>query len=188
MLQSLQNIDLNLLKLIHDNLQNPVLDKIVPIITALGNGGIVWIIISVILMITKKYRKIGLMCAAALIVNTIIGEGILKHTFQRQRPFTEVAGINLLVSKPSSYSFPSGHTSTAFAAAIVLASQLKKYKVHLMTIAGLLAFSRLYLFVHYPSDVLAGIIVGLISAKLVLKFYPADKKYEVCEEKITIED
>lgn len=179
MLQSLQNIDLALLKFIHDNLRNSILDRVIPLITYLGNGGIIWIIISIILITTKKYRRVGFMCALAIILNSIIGEGILKHTFQRQRPFMEVPNISLLIPKPSSYSFPSGHTSTAFAAAAIIASQLKNYKVLVIAMAASIAFSRLYLFVHYPSDILAGIITGLISAKIVLKFYSVVKKYKI---------
>ncbi|MDW8800981.1 phosphatase PAP2 family protein [Clostridium sp. A1-XYC3] len=178
-MQSLQNMDLNLLRFIHDNLQNPILDRIVPFITYLGNGGILWITITVALVITKRYRRIGLICGLALLVNTIIGEGILKHLFQRQRPFVLVPTVDLIIPKPSSYSFPSGHTSTAFAAAGILATQFKKYRVPIIILAVLIALSRLYLFVHYPSDILTGVIVGLFSAKIVLRFYPSDKKYKL---------
>jgi undecaprenyl-diphosphatase len=179
MLEILKNIDVTLLKLIHDNFQNPILDKIMPVITYLGNGGIVWIIISLVLIMTKKYRKIGILCALALLLNTIIGEGILKNLFQRQRPFVDMPIVNLLVSKPVSYSFPSGHTSTAFAVAGVLGSQFKRCKTPIFILASLIAFSRLYLFVHYPFDVLAGIIQGMICAKVVLKFYSSSKNNKV---------
>jgi len=178
-LETLQNIDITLLKLIHNNLQNSILDKIMIMITYLGNGGMVWIIISIILMINKKYRKVGLMCVLSLLLNTIIGEGILKNLIQRPRPFIDMQTINLLINKPTSYSFPSGHTSTAFAVAGILASQLKRYKIPVFIIATLMAFSRLYLFVHYPFDILAGIIQGLICAKIVLRFYSANKSDKV---------
>lgn len=175
MLKTLQNIDVTLLKFIQDNLQNPILDKIMPLVTYLGDGGVVWIVISIILLINKKCRAIGLMCVLALVLNTIVGEGILKNLFQRPRPFVDMPTINLLISKPTSYSFPSGHTSTAFAAIGILASQFKRYKMLLITIAVLMAFSRLYLFVHYPFDIVVGIVQGLICAKIVLKFYSTNR-------------
>jgi len=171
MRELLQKIDINTLKLIHDYSQNYVLDKIMPLITSLGNLGIVWIVISIILILSKKYRPIGLMCISALILNTILGEGILKHLFQRQRPFVSMPKFHLLIDKPISFSFPSGHTSTSFAVVGIIWSQLKKYRVYALLLACSIAFSRLYLFVHYPSDILGGIIQGLVCAKIVLHIY-----------------
>lgn len=176
MIELLQKIDINTLKLIHDYLQNYILDKIMPFITSLGNLGLVWIVISIILISNKKYRSIGLMCMSALILNTILGEGILKHLFERQRPFVSMSTIHLLIDKPTSFSFPSGHTSTSFAVVGIIWSQLRKYRVYVVLIACLIAFSRLYLFVHYPSDILGGIVQGLVCAKIVLKVYPIDGK------------
>jgi undecaprenyl-diphosphatase len=171
MIELLQKIDINTLKLIHDYSQNYILDKIMPFITSLGNLGLVWIVISIILISNKKYRSIGLMCISALILNTILGEGILKHLFERQRPFVSMPTIHLLIDKPTSFSFPSGHTSTSFAVAGIIWSQLKKYRVYVVLLACLIAFSRLYLFVHYPSDILGGIVQGLVCAKIVLRGY-----------------
>ena len=171
MLELLQKIDINTLKLIHDYSQNYIFDKIMPIITSLGNVGIVWIVISIILMLNKKYRYIGLMCISALILNAIVGEGILKHLVKRPRPFVSMTDVHLLISKPTSFSFPSGHTSSSFAVVGIICSQLKKYRIHVVLLASLIAFSRLYLFVHYPSDVLGGIVEGLVCAKIVLNIF-----------------
>lgn len=179
MLESLQKIDINTLKIIHDYSQNYIFDKIMPLITSLGNLGLVWIAISIILISNKKNRTIGLMCISALILNTILGEGILKHLFQRQRPFVSMPAVHLLISKPTSFSFPSGHTSSSFAVAGIIWSQLKKYRVHAVLLACLIAFSRLYLFVHYPSDILGGIAQGLICAKIVLNIYPIAERRTV---------
>lgn len=175
-IQSIQKIDINILKIIHDYSQNKIFDTIMPFITALGNLGVVWIAISIILILNKRYRTIGLMCISAMILNAIVGEGILKHLIQRPRPFVTMPTIQLLIPEPRSFSFPSGHTSTSFVAVGIICSQLRRYKVQVIVLACLIAFSRLYLFVHYPSDVLAGIVQGLVCAKIVLSVYPLSVK------------
>lgn len=171
MLESLQKIDVNMLKLIHDNLQNHMLDKIMPFITSLGNLGLVWIVISLALLLSKRYRIVGLLCISVLILNALLGEGILKNLIQRQRPFSSMPKVSLLIDKPTSFSFPSGHTSSSFAVVGIIWSQLKKYRIYVILLACLIAFSRLYLFVHYPSDIIGGIVQGLVCAKIVLKVY-----------------
>lgn len=134
-----------------------------------------------ILISIKKYRKEGIVLLSALVLATILGEGFLKHLIKRPRPFLEVQSIKLLISKPSSYSFPSGHTTSSFAAAGVLGYYFKRYKVYFYTLAILISFSRLYLFVHYPSDVIAGTILGLFSSAVVLKF-SNKRKVEIYEK------
>ena len=171
MISLLQNIDNSILLFIKNNMHGHMMDKAMVIITSLGNGGIIWIIIAVLLMINKKYRKIGVMALGSLILSTILGEGILKHVVQRLRPSQDIPVINMLIAKPLSYSFPSGHTTSSFAVAGVLAKYLKKYAIGLLGLASLIAFSRLYLYVHYPTDVVAGIILGLICSKLIIYMF-----------------
>ena len=100
---------------------------------------------------------------AALVLDMVLCNGILKPLVGRARPFTANPSIQLLVSKPADYSFPSGHTAAAFAAvsALFFAGEKKIWKGALV-LAVLIAFSRLYLYVHYPTDVLAGVLVGSI--------------------------
>jgi len=167
----LQNIDNSILLYIKDNMHGQIMDKAMVIITSLGNGGVIWIIIAVLLMINKKYRKIGFMALCALILSTILGEGILKHVVQRIRPSADIPAINMLIAKPLSYSFPSGHAASSFAAAGVLSKYLKKYAPGFLGLASLIAFSRLYLYVHYPTDVLAGIILGLICSEIIIYIF-----------------
>lgn len=167
----LRNFDMETLNFINNNLHSPIMDKFMIIMTSIGNGGLIWILISLILIITPKYRKVGIMTICALILTTIIGEGILKHLIRRPRPFISLPDIKLLITAPTSYSFPSGHTGSAFAAAGILGAMIKKSKPYVITLAILIAFSRLYLFVHYPEDVLAGIILGLCSAQIVLYIF-----------------
>jgi len=171
MISLLQNIDNSILLFIKNNMHGHMMDKAMVIITSLGNVGIIWIIIAVLLMINKKYRKIGVMALGALILSTILGEGILKHVVQRLRPSQDIPVINMLIAKPLSYSFPSGHTTSSFAVAGVLAKYLKKYTIGFLGLASLIAFSRLYLYVHYPTDVVAGIILGLICSKLIIYMF-----------------
>ncbi len=156
-----------------------VMDKAMVTITSLGNGGVVWIAIAVLLMINKKYRKIGFIVLGALTISAVLGEGIFKHLIQRIRPCADIPAINMLIAKPLSYSFPSGHSASSFAAAAVLANYFKKYKFIFFGLAFLIAFSRLYLYVHYPTDVLAGIILGLICSKVsIYIFSKINKNYK----------
>lgn len=168
MMSQILMLDNIILLYIKDNMHSPIMDKAMVAITTLGNSGFIWILISILLMLNKKYRIIGLMALCALILSTILGEGILKHVFQRVRPSFDIPTVNLLIQKPLSYSFPSGHTTSSFAVAGILAKYFKKYAILFFAIASLIGFSRLYLYVHYPTDVLVGIILGLICSKIII--------------------
>jgi len=175
LLEAIHNIDLNILKNLHDLVQNPFFDKVMPYITYLGNSGLIWIVVSVIMICIKKYRKTGILCLSALLLTTLLGEGIIKHLVQRQRPYNHIDSLNLLISEPITYSFPSGHTASSFAAATVLSCRMPKLTPWVFSFAVLIAFSRLYLMVHYPTDVLAGALLGTLCALIVLKIHR--KKY-----------
>lgn len=176
MFEILQNYGVEILDFINNNLHSPIMDKVMVAITSLGNGGLIWILISLGLMITPKYRKVGIMAICALILTTIIGEGILKHLVRRPRPFTSLSDIELLITAPTSYSFPSGHTGSSFAVAGVIGSKIKKSRFYVFSLAILIAFSRMYLYVHYPGDVIGGIILGLFSSQIVLYIFKTGKK------------
>lgn len=148
-------------------MKNKYLDRLMPIVTSMGNVGFIWIVISGILVLNKPYRSIGNMVILTLIVSTIIGEGIVKHIVRRVRPCNYQNSINILISKPMSYSFPSGHTVSSFAVAETLSAYFSQYRLIFMGIAFLIAFSRIYLYVHYPTDVIAGIIIGILCSKLI---------------------
>ncbi|WP_053955697.1 phosphatase PAP2 family protein [Inediibacterium massiliense] len=164
----IQEFDMNVLHNIHYYTQNHIFDKIMPWITFLGDKGLVWIIFCILLLLSKKYRKVGCLALCALVISSVLGEGIFKHLFKRPRPFLQLPNLQLLISKPTTYSFPSGHTSSSFAVAGVLFNKLKRFRKTILFIAFLIAFSRLYLFVHYPSDVLAGVVLGVGSAMFVI--------------------
>lgn len=144
-------------------LRNPVLDVIIPIITMFGNGGIFWIALSAVLLIFPKTRKTGLMMGIALLMDLLICNVGLKPLVVRIRPCDINTGIELLIARPLDYSFPSGHTAASFAASFALLfSKHRKYAWPAIVLSAMIAFSRLYLYVHYPTDVLAGIIIGLL--------------------------
>lgn len=133
-----------------------------PLISKLGNGGIIWLVLSGLLCVFPKYRKAGVTMLTALALDVLLCNVMLKPLVGRMRPFTVNTGMELLINAPKDFSFPSGHTAASFAAAFALLFVKNKLWIPSMILASLIAFSRLYLYVHYPTDVLAGILLGLI--------------------------
>lgn len=160
------NIELNILDWIQ-TLHMPFLDKIMVFITRLGDAGIIWIVLSIVLLLIPKTRKSGAVMVAALVVDVLLCNIVLKNLVARTRPYDVNTGVHLLVAKLHDYSFPSGHTAASFASvtALYLAGEKKLWKFALV-LACLIAISRLYLYVHYPTDVLGGILFGVISGYL----------------------
>lgn len=148
-------------------LHTPVLDKFMTSVTKLGNAGIFWIILMVLFLLIPKMRKTGVVMAAALIIDLLLCNVLLKNLVARTRPYDVNTGIQLLVAKLRDYSFPSGHTAASFAsaAALYFAGEKKLWKPALV-LACLIAVSRLYLYVHYPTDVLGGVVIGIIAGYL----------------------
>lgn len=167
MMSLIQNLDNYILLAIKKHLHNRYMDIIMPVITFMGNLGIVWIVIAVPLIVINRYRVIGKLIILSLIISTIIGEGIVKHIVKRARPCNNIDNTNLLISKPKSYSFPSGHTLSSFTVAEILSMYFVQFKFIFIAIALLIALSRLYLYVHYPTDVIAGIVIGLLCGRLI---------------------
>ena len=149
------------------SIHNPVLNPIMYFFTCLGNAGIFWILLALALLtvLPKKYRKVGLTMAIALILSLIMCNGVMKNFYHRVRPIvtdptlqeTELYGIFATIHD---WSFPSGHTSASFAAAVAMFMWYKKEGTGTLIIAALVSISRLYLTVHYPTDVLASLILG----------------------------
>ena len=176
MLASFQNLlatlaiafDLPILEWIRANVWCEVLDVAMPIITTFGDGGIFWIAWSVLLMFFPKTRKTGLGMAFALAMGLVVCNLTLKPMVARIRPYDLQAElgvtINLLQGAMHDFSFPSGHTIASFEAATVLLKNSKKLGIPAYILAILVAFSRLYLYVHYPTDVIASIILGTLFA------------------------
>lgn len=160
------DIELKILDMIQ-SVHTPVLDTVMCVITKLGNAGAIWIALTLVLLIIPKTRKSGAVLLAALIIDTALCNGILKPWIGRIRPCDVNTSIRLLVARPDDFSFPSGHTAASFAAVmgLYLAGEKKLWKPALV-LAILIAFSRLYLYVHYPTDILGGIVVGMVSGYL----------------------
>lgn len=139
------------------------MDEAMRFVTSLGNFSIAWVMLALVLILIPKTRKIGFVVMAAVILDSVLCNVILKNIFVRPRPCDVNTAINLLIPRPSGYSFPSGHTSASFAAvaALYFSGERKIWKV-VLALAILIAFSRMYLYVHYPTDVLGGIICGII--------------------------
>lgn len=148
-----------------------ILDWIFKIITFTGNGGMIWIILALALMVKKENRKISVAIILSLTAVAILNNLVLKEIFDRVRPFVADPSIELLIKIPSGSSFPSGHASSSFACAVALFMFHKKWGVTALVYAFLMAVSRVYLHVHYATDVLGGMIVGIICGILVVKIY-----------------
>ncbi|MGN0025788.1 phosphatase PAP2 family protein [uncultured Clostridium sp.] len=175
MFELINKLDINILHFIRNNFSNLFMDKLMVIITSLGDKGFIWIVIGLILLTVKKYRKVGFILLIALLITSLLGEGIVKNIIQRPRAFITYPDINIIINPPSSFSFPSGHTASSFAAATVLGYYFKKWNYLFYFLAALIAFSRLYLFVHYPSDILVGIILGVACSLLTIKVMDKSK-------------
>lgn len=151
------------LNLLHwfQRIHNPVLDFIIPKITFLGDAGWFWIVVTLLLLILPYNRKMGVQSAVALVLTALVCNIILKPGIMRCRPCWLEQEIELLVKIPHDYSFPSGHSNASFAVATSIFMRNKKIGVPALILAGCIALSRLYVFVHWPTDVLAGITVGV---------------------------
>lgn len=171
----IQKIDNGILQFIQINMRSSIMDKIMPLITSLGSGLTIWALIGLILMINKKYRKYGIMVILSLILCFIIGNLSLKPLVARIRPFNSVPLLDaLLIKPPTDFSFPSGHTMCSFAAGVVIFYMNKRIGIFALILGSLMGFSRLYLYVHYPSDVFAGMMIGIllgIISIIIIKAY-----------------
>lgn len=172
----LESLDFYILDLIQ-NLRCPFLDFLIPRVTALGNAGMIWILMSLIMCINKKYRKTGITVLAALLTGFIICNIIIKPLAARPRPCWIDTSVPILIDVPSDYSFPSGHTLSSFIAAFVLLFSGNRFGYAAVVLAALIAFSRLYLYVHFPSDVLGGIFLAALISYVVLGV--SNKKFRI---------
>lgn len=153
--------ELGILDFIQEHIRCGFLDWFFSTITRLGDSGIFWILLAVILLFFKKTRKTGLMMGIALLCGLIVGNITLKPLIHRIRPYDLNPDVTLLIDRLSDFSFPSGHTLSSFEGATVLMIRDKRFGVPAIVLAVCIALSRLYLYVHYPTDVLAGAILGI---------------------------
>lgn len=156
------DIDGQILLFIQEHVRNAACDVFFKGITHLGDAGIFWIVLTIVLLCFRQTRKAGIYSACALVASLIVNNLILKNLVGRIRPYEAVEGLLCIVPPAVDASFPSGHTAASFASAVAVCRQIpKKYAILLIVLAALIAFSRLYVGIHYPTDVLGGIVTGI---------------------------
>ena len=161
---------------IQEYIRMDFLTPIVTFITHLGDAGWFWILLTVLLMVIPKSRRTGIVMAVSLVINALVTNVVLKNLFARTRPYEVVEGLERIVEEQVDFSFPSGHTACSFAAAVVICKLCpKRYGIPAMVLAVLIALSRLYVGVHFPTDVIGGAVFGTVAALLACWI---DKKWQ----------
>lgn len=143
------------------SIQNDILSGIFEVITTLGEAGIIWILIGLLLLVGRKTRWLGITVLIALLFSLLVGNLTLKPLVARPRPCWRHPEIPLLIANPKDFSFPSGHSMSSFAAASAIWMWNRKAGIVALAGAVIMAATRLYFYVHYPTDVVAGMFIGL---------------------------
>lgn len=159
--ESITALDLSILDFIHNTLSDSVMDLIMTCLTYSIEFGAMAILVFIIMMCIKNMRKTGFAVMGATLSVMLFGELIIKHLVARPRPFVINGAIELIIKAPSGFSFPSSHTATCFAMATAIYLFHKRLGIIAYIYAALVAFSRMYLYVHYPSDIIGGIALGI---------------------------
>jgi len=177
LLASIYDFDFAVNDWIATHLTKDALDPVMRFITSLGDGGIFWILLAVIFLCFKKTRRFGAAMAISLIISTVITNLTLKPLIDRPRPYElkTIEGLDTSLL-PGDASFPSGHTTVSFSGAFALFWQNKKAGAPALALATLIAFSRLYFYLHHPTDILGGILVGLAASLLSRLILPYAEK------------
>ncbi len=164
-------MELAILDWIQNVLKSPVMDTIMVYVSTLGDKGYIYYIFLALLLINKKTRKVGIVMGIAMILNYLISNLGLKPLVARIRPYDINTTVEILVHKPSSYSFPSGHSAQAFTVASAFLFMKYHYAKPMLVLAAIIAFSRVYLYVHYPTDVIAGAAIGMLCGYLAYHIF-----------------
>ena len=183
MIEAINSFDFTILNFIRENIANPVLDVIMTFFTYCGEWGLVWAVSIILCIIFPKTRKAGIAMAVSLLLTLLIGEVGIKHLVMRARPFTLNPDITLIIKAPSGYSFPSGHTASSFAAAVSLFIFHRRLGSAALAMATFIGLSRVYMYVHYPTDVLCAMVLGTLIA--FVGAFIADKAYEAVRRRIS---
>ncbi|MBR2715411.1 MAG: phosphatase PAP2 family protein [Ruminococcus sp.] len=167
MLKKIQHLDDLVVKKIA-KIHTPFLNRIMIIFTKLGNGAFIWwITLCFPFLLSKKTRSTGVYLTLALGVTFIVGEIIIKHIIGRMRPSSKLDDDELIIKRPKDYSFPSGHTASSFTAfTITMLRCTPAIFIPVLLVALIISFSRMYLRVHYLSDVVCGAALGILSGLL----------------------
>lgn len=164
MLQYIVELDGEILLFIQEFLRFEWLNPIVLFLTSLGDGGLIWIVLAALLLTQKKYQKAGVSMAVALLIGLLITNVLLKNQICRPRPYAAIPELQSLTTA-SGWSFPSGHSTSSIAAAAAMFPRTPGWMgVSALILAVLICLSRLYVGVHYPTDVICGALVGVLAA------------------------
>lgn len=170
MFETLLHLDAEILLWIQDYLRSDILTPVMKFITHLGDGGRIWIFLAFLCLFFLKTRKAGVFVLFSLLSSLVINNMFLKHFVGRIRPYEAVEGLHRMIGPQGDFSFPSGHAGSSFAAAVVILLMCpNKMGIPAMALAALIGFSRLYVGVHYPSDVIAGAVTGTLIAVFVCR-------------------
>ena len=170
-------MEANILLWIQENLRADALTPIVKGITFLGDAGWIWILCTLVMLCMRKTRRIGCCTGAALVYDLLCVNVLAKNLFARTRPYTDIPELVNLIGPQSDYSFPSGHTAASFAFAVAFCMLApKKYSIPVFVLATLISLSRLYVGVHYPTDVLGGAMIGAVCGVLAVVTVKAIEK------------
>lgn len=181
MIDFITQLDFSILDFIQNNLRTDFLDTVMVFFSRIGEGGMIWFAIATLLLFFRKSRTCGVVMILSMGVTLLFGEFVLKNLIGRVRPCNINLDVEMLVNRPSSFSFPSGHTSSSFASATAVFQWNKKFGIAALVLAVFISFSRLYNYVHYPTDVLAGMLFGILVSLLVyhlFRRYKLDNKLE----------
>ena len=165
------------------SIHSPVLNSLMSFVTFLGEAGWFWILLGLLLFLMKKYRASGAAVLIALVFDFVLANRILKPLVARPRPCWINDSVEMLIREPEDFSFPSGHTMASFAAAGAVLFMGHRFGIWAVFLAVLMGISRLYFYVHFPTDVLAGaglgLVCGFLAALLVRKIQSsqADRDY-----------
>ena len=152
------------------SLHHPLIDALMVFFTKLGNGAMVWLMFAGYFYFYKKDKKMATQILVGLLMTVLIGAFILKPIFMRARPFNFLENITLLIKAPIDYSFPSGHTATSVVCSYLISCRYKKLRIVVIPLAVLIAFSRMYIGVHYPTDILGGVVLGIVCGMVIRKY------------------
>ena len=169
-MEFITTIDNSILEWIQSTLRCDFMDAVMGFFSYIGEAGIIWLAIAITLLFFRRYRAAGVMMVAALALGYLIGDIGIKHIVCRPRP-CHVNEIDMNVFIPTSYSFPSGHSTAAFSCTTILMTRDKRLGIPALILALIIVFSRMYNYVHYPSDVLCGMVLGVICALIILLIF-----------------
>lgn len=172
--------ELNILDWLQSSIRTSAGDVLMPVITAFADKGIGWILLTFAFLLLSQTRRIGVTLLLSICIEVLLCNILLKPLVARQRPFILNPAFQLLIAAPQDYSFPSGHAAVSFACASVLWIYRSRWRFPGAVLAFIIAFSRLYLYVHFPTDVLAGAMIGVMAGVISCRILSRFKMNNLC--------